>query len=92
MCMMVRLLYFACFWQVHYTRFFFRGDTYKEHLLSRLGRMNTDWVGKSVNLDCGPLGFYQGLIQSLNLKENTITLEKAFLNGRAANVPDVTLR
>ncbi len=54
--------------------------------------MNKDLVGKSVSMDCGALGFYQGFIKSIQLDEQTLTLEKAFQNGKACNVPTVTLR
>ena len=40
--------------------------------------MDKDWLGKSVSLDCGALGFYQGFIKSIQLGEQTLTLEKPF--------------
>ncbi len=54
--------------------------------------MNQDFVGKSVSLDCGGLGFYQGFIKSIQLEEQMITLEKVFKDGKASQHPSVTIR
>ncbi len=61
-------------------------------LFRHSSKMNQDLVGKSVSLDCGTLGFYQGFIKSIQLDQQTLTLEKAFQNGKPCNVPNVTLR
>ena len=53
--------------------------------------MNSDWVGQSVSMDCGPLGLYQGMIAAISLEEETISLKKAFQNGKPCDVPTVTI-
>jgi hypothetical protein len=54
--------------------------------------MNKDCVGKSVSLDCGALGVYQGVIDSFQLEEQTITIKNPVQNGRAVDRPRLTLR
>jgi len=53
--------------------------------------MSEDWVGCRVSLDCGGLGFFQGLICRINLGDQTVTLEKPFQNGLACKFPEITL-
>lgn len=53
--------------------------------------MNDEWIGKRVSLNCGGLGFYQGIIASLQLDESTITIREPFQNGVRCQLPSVTL-
>jgi len=53
--------------------------------------MSEDWVGCRVSLDCGGLGFFQGVISRINLGDQTVTLEKPFQNGLACKFPEITL-
>ena len=53
--------------------------------------MSEDWVGCRVSLDCGGLGFFQGVICRINLGEQTVTIEKPFQNGLAVKFPEITL-
>lgn len=53
--------------------------------------MNSEWLGKGVSVDCGGLGFFQGVISSVQLDEQTITLKKAFHNGVATQTSTVSL-
>jgi len=53
--------------------------------------MSEDWVGCRVSLDCGGLGFFQGVICRINLGEQTVTIEKPFQNGLACKFPEITL-
>lgn len=50
-----------------------------------------EYVGCRVSLDCGQMGFFQGVINRINLQEQTVTLEKPFENGLACKFPEVTL-
>ena len=52
--------------------------------------MSEDWVGCRVSLDCGGLGFFQGVICRINLGEQTVTIEKPFQNGLACKFPEIT--
>jgi len=54
--------------------------------------MDADWLGKTVSLDCGHLGYFQGLIQSIQIEEQTITITNAFQNGVPVQKETVTLR
>ena len=54
--------------------------------------MNADCVGKAVSLDCGALGFYQGTIKSISISDSSITLDQPYQNGKACDVPTVTIR
>ena len=53
--------------------------------------MSEDWVGCRVSLDCGGLGFFQGVICRINLGDQTVTIEKPFQNGLACKFPEITL-
>jgi hypothetical protein len=53
--------------------------------------MSEDWVGCRVSLDCGGLGFFQGVICWINLGEQTVTIEEPFQNGLACMFPEITL-
>ena len=53
--------------------------------------MSEDWVGCRVSLDCGGLGFFQGVICRINLGEQTVTIVKPFQNGLACKFPEITL-
>jgi len=48
-------------------------------------------VGCRVSLDCGGLGFFQGIMCRINIEEQTVTLEKPFQNGVPSKFPEVTL-
>ena len=50
-----------------------------------------DALGREVSLDCGSLGFYQGVIASVRLDEGTLTLTRPFHNGKSSEVDSVTL-
>jgi hypothetical protein len=55
--------------------------------------MTEQFVGYTVSVTCrNELGSYQGQICSVDPKEQTITLKKAFKNGIPQQVPEVTLR
>ena len=54
--------------------------------------MDDGWLGKTVSLDCGGIGFFQGVIDSVHLDEQTITLKNAFQNGVACKMASVTIR
>jgi len=53
--------------------------------------MSEDWVGSRVTLDCGKLGYFQGIIKSVNIEEQTLNLDKPFQNGVACKFPSITL-
>jgi len=53
--------------------------------------MSEDWLGCRVSLDCGSLGYFQGVISRINLSDQTVTLEKPFQNGLSCKVPELTL-
>ena len=54
--------------------------------------MDSNWLGKTVSLDCGGVGHFQGVIDSVHLDEQTITLKKAFQNGVPCKMASVTIR
>lgn len=54
--------------------------------------MDVECIGKAVSMDCGALGFYQGVIDSFNLEEQTITIKNAVQNGKTADRPKLTIR
>ncbi len=54
--------------------------------------MDTECIGKAVSLDCGALGFYQGVIDSFELEEQTLTIINPVQNGRKVDRPRLTLR
>lgn len=53
--------------------------------------MSEDWIGSRVTLDCGKLGYFQGIIKSVNIVEQTLNLDKPFQNGVACKFPSITL-
>lgn len=53
--------------------------------------MNSDWIGKKISLDCGALGHYQGEIKKIDVKEKTVTIDKAFKNGKPSLIPEIIL-
>jgi len=55
-------------------------------------KMNSDCVGKTVSLDCGSLGFFQGIIKGVHLDEQTITIKNVFQNGIPSKMASITLR
>ncbi|XP_040581350.1 enhancer of mRNA-decapping protein 3 [Lepeophtheirus salmonis] len=54
--------------------------------------MDSAWIGRRVSLNCGPLGFYQGIVKSIQLGESTITIRDVFQNGVSSTQAHVTLR
>ena len=50
-----------------------------------------DWMGCRVSLDCGGLGYFQGVISRINYNDQTVTLEKPFQNGLACKFPEITI-
>jgi len=53
--------------------------------------MNSDCIGKTVSLDCGGLGFFQGVINSIQLQDQTITITNAYQNGVPCKTKTVTI-
>jgi len=53
--------------------------------------MSEDWLGCRVSLDCGSLGFFQGVISRIRLSDQTVTLEKPYQNGLVCKFPEITL-
>ena len=54
--------------------------------------MDVECIGKAVSMDCGALGFYQGVIDSFNLEEQSITIKNAVQNGKTVDRPKLTIR
>jgi hypothetical protein len=55
--------------------------------------MAEQFIGYTVSVTCrNDLGTYQGQICSVDSKEQTITLKRAFKNGMPYQVPQVVLR
>ena len=50
-----------------------------------------DWMGCRVSLDCGSLGYFQGVISRISYNDQTVTLEKPFQNGLACKFPEITI-
>ena len=50
-----------------------------------------DWMGCRVSLDCGGLGYFQGVICRISYNDQTVTLEKPFQNGLACKFPEITI-
>ena len=51
------------------------------------------FVGSVVSIDCGEaVGTYQGVVKSVNEKDNSICLTKPFRNGKLCTVPEVTIK
>ena len=50
-----------------------------------------EWLGAQVSLDCGSLGYFQGVISRINYSDQTVTLEKPFQNGLACKFPEITI-
>ena len=50
-----------------------------------------DWMGCRVSLDCGGLGYFQGVISRISYNDQTVTLEKPFQNGLACKFPEITI-
>jgi len=50
-----------------------------------------DWLGCRVSLDCGGLGYFQGVISRMSYSDQTVTLEKPFQNGLACKFPEITI-
>ena len=55
-------------------------------------QMDVECIGKAVSMDCGALGFYQGVIDSFNLEEQSITIKNAVQNGKTVDRPKLTIR
>ena len=43
--------------------------------------MDEQWLGKAVDLNCGALGVFQGVIGGVHLAEQTITIKNVIHNG-----------
>ena len=51
------------------------------------------YLGKTVSLDCGGIGQFQGVIDSVHLDgEQTITLKNAFQDGKPIKMASITIR
>ena len=48
-------------------------------------------MGCRVSLDCGGLGYFQGVICRISYNDQTVTLEKPFQNGLACKFPEITI-
>ena len=44
--------------------------------------MDEQWLGKGVDLNCGVLGVFQGVIDAVNLGEQTITIKNVIHDVR----------
>merc|ERR1719446_555927 len=67
---------------------------YMNHLsdleASNINIMN-EYLGCRVSLDCGDMGFYQGVISRISLEDQSVSLDKPFANGLACKFPQVTI-
>jgi len=50
-----------------------------------------EYLGCRVSLDCGDMGFYQGVISRISLEDQNVSLDKPFANGLACKFPQVTI-
>jgi enhancer of mRNA-decapping protein 3 len=53
--------------------------------------MDEQWIGKGVDLDCGPLGVFQGVINAVHLEEQTITMKNVIHNGVPSKMSSITI-
>ena len=53
--------------------------------------MDEQWIGKGVDLNCAELGVFQGVIESVHLEEQTITINKVIQNGVPSVMSAVTI-
>lgn len=56
-----------------------------------LSRMDAQWIGKGVDLKCGGLGVFQGVIDGVHLEEQTITIKNVIHNGVPSKMSSVTI-
>ena len=49
-------------------------------------QMDEQWIGKGVDLKCGVLGIFQGVIDAVHLDEQTITIKNVIHNVRSSNL------
>ena len=54
--------------------------------------MSEDCVGCCASVDCGDLGVFQGVISKVSFSDQSVTLEKPFLNGLACKFSEITLK
>lgn len=54
--------------------------------------MDSDFVGRIVNLNCGDMGYFQGKISGVDMEDQTITIQNPFKNGKSCSLPCVTVR
>ena len=54
--------------------------------------MSEDCVGCCASVDCGGLGVFQGVISKVSFSDQSVTLEKPFLNGLACKFSEITLK
>jgi len=54
--------------------------------------MSEDCVGCRASVDCGSLGVFQGVISKVCFSDQSVTLEKPYLNGLACKFPEITLK
>ena len=47
-----------------------------------LFQMDEQWIGKGVDLNCGVLGVFQGVIDAVHLDEQTITIKNVIHDVR----------
>ena len=53
--------------------------------------MDEQWLGKAVDLNCGALGVFQGVIGGVHLAEQTITIKNVIHNGVPSKMSSVTI-
>ena len=53
--------------------------------------MDEQWLGKAVDLNCGALGVFQGVIGGVHLDEQTITIKNVIHNGVPSKMSSVTI-
>ena len=53
--------------------------------------MDEQWLGKAVDLNCGALGVFQGVIGGVQLAEQTITIKNVIHNGVPSKMSSVTI-
>ena len=53
--------------------------------------MDEQWIGKGVDLNCGGLGVFQGVIAGVHLEEQTITIKHVIHNGVPSKMSSVTI-
>ncbi|KAL8615910.1 hypothetical protein ACOMHN_034586 [Nucella lapillus] len=54
--------------------------------------MSREWIGCVVSINCGStLGDYQGQVTSINSNEQSVTINRAYRNGKKSQIDTITL-